>query len=332
MCMRTSRWTTVWFVVFAAATVLTSGTETEGQSPRANTTRAGANNARLQEAFAALYSGNPDRTLQLTSEYLKQHPADVEARVLLARAHVARDEYQAAYDILRAALTVDTRNADVLYFLGVVSGELATREFDRLYALAPEGARVHQLMAQSARVQNKMDEAAAEYELALRANPNLLDALLELGEIRREESNCEEAGTLYQRAQKVRSTDQGAYGLAVCLAMQGEHGRAVETFREALKHDPQSAIAHFGLGSSLLQLGETAAAVRELERAVAIEPRMRQAYYLLGRAYRTMRLLERSRLAFAQADKLAQAERAGDENALAGTGPVRRPPIRPKNP
>ena len=50
------------------------------------------------EAFKALYSGDPDRTLALTSAYLKEHPADVRALVLQARAHIAREEYEPAYD------------------------------------------------------------------------------------------------------------------------------------------------------------------------------------------------------------------------------------------
>jgi predicted Zn-dependent protease len=107
--------------------------------------------------------------------------------------------------------------------------------------------------------------------------------------------------------------------------------RAIEQFRKALAHDPQSAVAHFGLGSSLLQTGDAAAAVAPLERAVALQPRMRQAYYLLGRAYRGLGALERSRQAFARADALAQAERTSDQKSL-GIDVPGRVPIRQKRP
>src|SRR5206468_1416110 len=114
---------------------------------------------------------------------------------------------------------------------GIVSGELAKRAFDRVYALAPDGARVHQLMARSLRLQEQPVEAAAEYERALQANPNLLEALLEFALLRREESNCEDASALYVRAQRVKPTYEGAYGLGVCLARQNDHARAIEQFR-----------------------------------------------------------------------------------------------------
>src|SRR3954471_22853858 len=122
----------------------------------------GATDPQLTDAFKALYSGESDRALRLSSEYLKEHPADVNALVLAARAEIARDHYNAAYDLLRKALAADPRNPDVLYFLGVVSSQLAASAFDRLGELAPDGARVHQLLARSLQLQEKPVEAAAE--------------------------------------------------------------------------------------------------------------------------------------------------------------------------
>ena len=238
--------------------------------------------------------------------------------VLAARAHVARDEHQAAYDLLERALGIDPGNADALYFMGIVSGELAARSFARVYALAPDGARVHQLMARSLWLQQNSVDAAAEYTLALKTDPTLLDALLEFARLRREESNCEEAASLYERAQRVKPTHDGAYGFGVCLAMQGNHARAIEAFREALTYDPKSAAAEFGLGSSLLNLGDAPAAVEALERAVRLAPNMRETFYVLGRAYQKMGQSERAQQAFERANALARAERGG--------GPPAKPP------
>lgn len=270
----------------------------------------------LASASTALYAGDPDRALQLASAHLEQKPNDVNGRILAARAHLARGEHTAAYDQLRKALDLAPRNVDVLYYLGIAASHLATAEFDRLFRLAPDSARVHQLMAESLKLQEKLAEAAAEYELALHASPGLLEALVGLGDIRREQAKCGEAVGLYQRAQAVKPTYDAAYGLGVCFTIDDQHTPAVEQFRAALKLDPQSAVARFALGSSLLQTGDTASAIRELERAVALEPRMRQGYYLLGRAYAALGLRERSRRAFARAEELAHAERSTDRKAL----------------
>ncbi len=268
-----------------------------------------------KEVFKALYSGDPDHALQLAQEYVKRYPRDARMLVLAARAHLARNEYTAAYDLLEGALAIEPRNADALYFLGIVSSELATQAFERVYALAPDSARVHQLMGRSLKLQGNPVEAAAEYEVALRADPNLLDALLEYAKLRREESNCAEAQALYERAQRVTPTFDGAYGRGVCLAAQGDHAQAVESFRAALSYDARSAAAEFGLGNSLLHLGDTGGAVTALERAAELAPTIRETYYMLGRAYQKLGQAAKAQQAFDRAAALAKADRSGDAPA-----------------
>jgi tetratricopeptide (TPR) repeat protein len=268
-----------------------------------------------KEVFKALYSGDPDHALQLAQEYVKRHPRDARMLVLAARAHLARHEYTAAYDLLEGVLAIEPRNADALYFLGIASSELATQAFERVYALAPDSARVHQLMGRSLKLQGNPVEAAAEYEVALRADPNLLDALLEYAKLRREESNCAEAQALYERAQRVTPTFDGAYGLGVCLATQGDHAQAVESFRAALSYDSRSAAAEFGLGNALLHLGDTGGAVTALERAAELAPTIRETYYMLGRAYQKLGQAAKAQHAFDRATALAKADRSGDAPA-----------------
>jgi tetratricopeptide (TPR) repeat protein len=262
--------------------------------------------------FKALYSGDSLRALQLAEERLKRDPRDVGMLVMAARAHLARNEAAAAYDALERALAIDSRNADALYFMGITSGELATRTFERLYARAPDSARVHQLMARSLALQGNPVEASAEYELALKAAPELLDALLEYARLRREQSDCAEAQRLYERAQRVKGTYDGAFGLGLCLAIQGEHSRAVTSFREALTLDPRSAAANFDLGNSLLRLGDAAGAVAALERSAQLAPGVRETYYVLGRAYQQLNQLDKAQQAFDHAAALARTGRTGE--------------------
>lgn len=267
----------------------------------------------MSRAVTALYEGDTEMALRLATTRLQQDPRDVRALVVAARARLARGEPAPAYDLLVKALSIDARNPDVLYFLGVVSSDLATKELDRLQTMAPDNPRVHQLLGRSLKLQNKLAEAVAEYEVALRGDPKLLQALIELAEIYREEANCAEAAALYRRAEEVKPTYDGSYGLGACLAADGNHADAVEKFREALKHDSSAAIAYFGLGSSLLQLKDAAGAIAALNRAVALQPKMRQGFYLLGRAYAALGDTERSRQALARAVELAKTERAEDE-------------------
>ena len=76
---------------------------------------------------------------------------------------------------------------------------------------------------------------------------------------------------------------------------------------------PDSAPARLALGISLLQTGEAAAAVTELEEAARLEPRMRQAHYQLGRAYQALGRSQEAEAAFARARELLEQERQADE-------------------
>jgi tetratricopeptide (TPR) repeat protein len=280
--------------------------------------------AALKAASTALDEGNPQRALTLLAPFIRQYPDDVRSRLLAARAHLAREEYGAAHEHLRRARASNPRNVDVLYYLGVVASELAAREFERLYQLTPDGARAHQLTAEALVLQQKLTEAATEYEAALAVAPAHLDVLIGLAEVRREQGDCAAAIALYERAEIVKPTYEAAYGLGSCLAVQNDHPKAAKQFQNAIIRDPQSAAAQFALGSSLLQLGDPAAATTALERAVALQPRLRQAYYLLGRTYRLLGKDDLSKQAYARADGLLKDERAVDEKSLG----VTRPPTR----
>ena len=54
----------------------------------------------------------------------------------------------------------------------------------------------------------------------------------------------------------------------------------------------------------------------ELEEAARTEPRMRQAYYQLGRAYQALGRSSEAEAAFARVQELIQQERKGAEGRL----------------
>lgn len=53
---------------------------------------------------------------------------------------------------------------------------------------------------------------------------------------------------------------------------EGDHRRAADEFRHAIRLKPDYAVAHYNLGQCLLDLGEEAEAVNEFEQALRIQP------------------------------------------------------------
>ena len=100
----------------------------------------------LAESSRALASGDVDRALLLSKDYLKRHPGDARAQVLLVRIHLEREEVDSAYQVINRAARAHPADVDVLYYLGLVTRRLAADEFDRLVRMAPR-FRAHQLQA-----------------------------------------------------------------------------------------------------------------------------------------------------------------------------------------
>jgi tetratricopeptide (TPR) repeat protein len=229
---------------------------------------------------------------------------DTRSLVVAARAHMQRAEWNPAYEQLRRALRQSPEDPEVLEALGTVASELAQAEFKRLFAMAPDSARVHQLMAESLETEDRRVEAETEYQAALAAKPDLLDALLGLAKLKRVRLDCDGAIELYAKAEAIHSTFDAAYGLGICYLRQQEDARALAHLEQAVARDPRAAIAWVGLGSALLRVDRTADAIEKLRHATVLEPTMFDAYYMLGRAYRAAGDTTRAKDAFDKAEQV----------------------------
>lgn len=263
----------------------------------------------LEDATRALYRGEAGRAAEITEAYVQSHPDVARGRIALARAEVAQGRLDAAFLQLRTALRLQPDNPDGLYYLGRVSGMLAQQEYKRLFAIAPESTRVHQLMADAALAQKDTAQAEAEYRAALGADPDSVSVLDALGDLLRSQARLDEAAALYRKAAARNSRDyDSAYGLGACELERGAIEPALAHFRRAASLDPNSAAARFALGTTLIRLDRDAEAIAELKAAIALEPEFRQAYTHLGRAHRKLGDTAAAAAAFQKARELFQRE------------------------
>lgn len=289
------------------ATVSPAAAQSPPKAPARNRPAAAvadAGSAAVVAATSALAAGDLDRAATLAGGHLRQHPRSAAARVVIARVHVARGDLDAAWRELQRAVADQPRDVDALYYLGQVSAQLAAEQFERLAQQSPMPARGHQLLAESFEAQERRGDAEREYQAALDANPDLLDALLGLARLRRIRLDCDGAKALYARAEAIRPTFEAAYGLGACLLREQAHEAAGAQFEKALARDPRSVVALVGAGSALLGRNRAAEAIVPLERAVAIEPAMDDGWYVLGRAYQAAGRREQAQQAFATVERL----------------------------
>jgi len=273
----------------------------------------------MAEGVRAIYQGDHRRAAELAEKHLRKYPNDAPARVILARAELAQGKFERAYQELQKALASDPRNIDALYYLAIVAKALSQQEYQRLYALAPDSARVHLLMAEAALAEDNQTEAEAEFQAALKANPRSIEVLTALGELKRSQSMFDEAITYYAEAERIGPLNYTiAYGLGACYTYKQEHPRAVEYLRKAAAFAPDSAAGRFALGNALFQGGQTEAAIPELKAALELEPQMKQAYFLLGRAYQKLGQQVEAKIAFGKLDELSRNEAEGQGKKQTG--------------
>jgi protein O-GlcNAc transferase len=285
--------TSIWLLVFAVVPCPLRGQEASD----------------VADGTRALYRGNYAEAHTLASKYLNAHPEAVAARILLARAEIAEGKYESAYEALRKALDSEPTNIDALYYLERVCTILSQIEFQRLIETAPDSFRSHQLTAESYLAQHNEGEAEKEYRSALKANPDSVEILDALGELKRSEFRFDEALDYYGRAAKLAPGDYtSAYGSGACQLFKQNPQRALESFRRAVAIDPSSAAAHLALGDALLRTNQAAAASAELKAAIALLPGMRQAYALLARAYQKLDQTREAEQALEEEQKLAREE------------------------
>jgi tetratricopeptide (TPR) repeat protein len=105
-------------------------------------------------------------------------------------------------------------------------------------------------------------EARAAYEACLEADPNHLEARINLGRL------LHIAGRLAEAEQVYRSATQAepflVFNLAVLLEDLGREPDAIQSYREALALDPQFADAHFNLARLYERARDPKASLRHL--------------------------------------------------------------------
>ena len=121
----------------------------------------------------------------------------------------------------------------------LVNWPLASLDRDR------HRAQSHRFYALHLRTQDRLSEAAREYERAIEADSTLADSYVDLATLRMEQGQPETAVSLYRQALAVDPQVSGVHlNLGNMFARQGLWNRAVEQFRMETENSPYSFIAY----------------------------------------------------------------------------------------
>ncbi len=120
---------------------------------------------------------------------------------------------------------------------------------------------------------------------AIDVSSNSYMALNNLGGIRAENGDMEEAMELYKQALEVRENTRSLFNLAQVYKATGQFDLAVPMYQRAIALNPNDAQAHAMLGGILLMQGKVDTAYESLVRAEELNKNMPSVYYNLGLIY-----------------------------------------------
>lgn len=202
-------------------------------------------------------------------------PQDV---VLLGRARnaAADQRFTEAEQYLLEAIGINPKNADALFFLGLIQGRmgkyLASVSHERkCLELRPDYASAYSVMGRSLAGLGELKGADEALQKAIQLDPRNATSYVNLAAVKGMLSDYKSAVGLYKSAIKISPNYSQAYlGLSTALGKLGDKAGQLQAARDAVKAAPGSSFAHGRLGFLLSQNGDSGAAMSEGMRANAL--------------------------------------------------------------
>jgi tetratricopeptide (TPR) repeat protein len=256
-------------------------------------------NAQGLIAMCEKRTGEPAAGADLESAFakLKDPKLRVQVGVDLADLYYQNGDIDRTLPVIHELVELAPDNADILFFAQRIYSEMADDTMNKLALLAPDSARMQQLIAERLINAGDLKGAIEHYRKALAADPRLPGMHFELAEALLESSNQAE-----ERAEALKELDEAlssegdnsriecAYGRIA--ALQDKLDEALMHYQRAYKMDPNSGEAQLGLGKTLADQNKLDEALKFLRMAAQTDPMNASAHYRLALVCRDLHLDE----------------------------------------
>jgi tetratricopeptide (TPR) repeat protein len=213
-------------------------------------------------------------------------------------------------------------DADVLYLSARQHMKAFNDATFAMFQRTPSSYRVHELSADVFEVQNRYDEAIAEYRKAIGLNSNAPDLHFQLGRALLLQSHSpevlEQAAAEFRAELKLNPEDASCeFQLGQIAQVETKTADAKAHFEQALKLSPDFVQALLALGK--LEKNSPRA-IELLTKATSLEPNNEAAHYALLTAYRDSGQMDKAKAEKAILDKLQKPEDGEFSNFLKKLG------------
>lgn len=205
---------------------------------------------------------------------------------LRALADFRRGRLKPAESILSLHIKTAPNDSKARYLLAKALKGLSLQTLDKLIAIDPDSARVHQLLGQIYEDRDDSDKALAEYRIVEKMEPSLPGIHYEIGHLLWLFGDRANALVELHQELKLNPVHAEANGeIGSILIIQGKPDKAIPYLESALRIDPGLFFIHRQLGTAYLLQKKYPEAEQELKIA-ARNDMNGSAHYQLGMAYR----------------------------------------------
>jgi tetratricopeptide (TPR) repeat protein len=150
----------------------------------------------------------------------------------------------------------------------------------------PKNARDYQWRGRTHARKGQYDKAIAEYDVALRLDPQFAEAYLGRGAAYQQKGSYEEAISDFSYAIQLKPQDAMAYtNRGTAYLQKRDFDAAVADYDHAIQLNPQYARAYINRGMTYLEKQNLDAAVADHDRAIQLDPKSARAYLNRGNAF-----------------------------------------------
>jgi tetratricopeptide (TPR) repeat protein len=228
--------------------------------------------------------------LETSFPQLKEEKVRVQTGMELVELYYGAGSLDKAAAVVSTLRQLEPANVDILYTAHRIYSDLADESMLSIAMLAPDSARMHQLMAHEAARQGNRQTAIEQYRKALSIDPNLPGLHFEFAEALSGSSVPSDRGEVekeYKAALAANPFDEKSEcRLGEIAARQSDSKTAFAHFSRALKLQPDDADANLGLAKILISTDQPQKALPLLQRAAELEPFNSVVHYHLSTVYR----------------------------------------------
>jgi tetratricopeptide (TPR) repeat protein len=214
---------------------------------------------------------------------------------------------------------------DVLYTLAKSHMKAFNDATFAMFQAAPSSYRVHELSAEIFEVENRYEQAVAEYRKAIELNPNAPEIHYRLGRallLQSHDSASLDLAAAEFRSELKLSPEDGAceFQLGQIAQVKGKSSDAKLHFERAVALSPTFVAGLIALGKVNTQEKQYGTAIQLLSRAAEIQPENETAHYALLTAYRNAGQMENAKGEKAILDRLQKPPEGEFSNFLKKLG------------